>query len=147
MSVILVSGCARGRPVEQPVTEWLSVGDPVPEPFFVNPAFPGGSSILEAARRAFPESAHIVLYDFWLGSDAQCEYAMFFVGREIQGGFESTYFRDLIFAKRKEDPDWSRARVFDWPDAPRAPFGGPIELLELKGEEFGGKSNRVAGGN
>lgn len=138
--IVVACGCSRNsQEAEGEGAKWLSVGDPVPEPFYVNPAFPGGSSILEAARRAFPDSDFIVLYSFWLGSDAQYEYALFFVEREIKKGWEASYFRDLVFAKRREDVDWSRARVFDCPDVRRAPFNGPIEFLEKNGEEFRGR--------
>ena len=109
----------------------------ISEPFFVNPEFRDGKSVMVAARRVLPECGHISLTDFWIGADADHDYAMFFVGRGIKVGFEGTYFRHLIFVKEKSARDWSTARVFDWPNSPIEPFKGPIDLLESKGKEFG----------
>jgi len=81
--------------------------------FEINPKFPGGGSIMLAAKKVFPESREIALLDFWMSEDATHEFAVFFVGREIKGSFESMYWRYLAFAKKKTDHDWSEARVFD----------------------------------
>src|SRR5687768_14431289 len=80
--------------------------------FSVNPKFAGSASVIVAARRIFPESSHISLQDFWTSADGAYEFVVFFAGREIKGGFESTYWRYLTFMKKKSDPDWSEARVF-----------------------------------
>lgn len=146
--VVFFCGCLKNSPeVEQENAEWLSVGDPVPAPYYVNPVFPGGSSILRAAQKAFPGSDSITLYSYWLGSDGSYEFALFYVGREVKTGWESFYFRDIVFVKSAEDPDWSNARVFDCPEVPRAPFNGPIEFLEEHGEEFGKEPIPVSADN
>jgi hypothetical protein len=104
--------------------------------YSVDPDFTGGDSVMIAARRVFPDCRHIELNDAVLGADAHYEYAMFFAGRDTRGGFEAIYYRYLIFAKLKSEPDWSSARVFDWPGR-FEPFTGPIEALEKQGEELG----------
>lgn len=138
LSLFAVSGCKKEVLPKKvhPDVSLMRHGE-ISEPFFVNPEFRGGKSVMVAVRRVFPECGHISLTDFWIGSDAENNYARFYVGCEIKGGFEGTYFRYLIFAKKKSAQDWAGARVFDWPDSPNEPFNGPIHLLESKGKELG----------
>lgn len=139
-ALLAIAGCKKDAPKSD-----FSIGSMLPKgaaKFFVNPAFPGADSVMIAARRVFPESGHITLGDFFIGSDAVHDYAVFFAGRESKVGFERTYWRYLIFVKKKTARDWSTARVFDWPDNRTEPFNGPIALLESKGTELGTTSNK-----
>ncbi len=109
--------------------------------FFVDPEFPGGTSILIAARRASPDSRYISLSRAQTGADAYYEHAMFFTGRDTHAGFEAIYYRYFVFAKPKSSPDWSSARVFDWSGDFIDPFMGPFELLEKNGKDPGKEPN------
>jgi hypothetical protein len=90
---------------------------------------------MSVAREVFPESSHIALTDFWTSADDTHEFVVFFAGREINGGFESMYWRYLAFVKKKDDRDWSNARVFDLPDNHAKPFGGTLKWLEQNSKE------------
>ncbi|MBI2516619.1 MAG: hypothetical protein HYV95_06855 [Opitutae bacterium] len=105
-------------------------------PFFVNPKFTGGPSVMTAARKIFPESSQIDLRDFWTSADGTHEFVVFFVGREIKGGFEGMYWRYLAFAKKKSDRDWASARIFDLPDNRFGPLDRSLAWLEQNAKEL-----------
>ncbi len=89
-----------------------------------------------AARKAFPESGALSLSDFWVSADQHHEFAVFFAGREIKGGFESMYWSYLVFVKPKGARDWTHAQVFELTDNHPAPFAHTLEWLEKNSRQL-----------
>ena len=104
--------------------------------YSVNPRFSDGASILLAARRVFPRCGRIELGDFWTSEDERHEYVVFFTGREVEGGFESMYWRHLVFVKDRKAHDWSDARVFDVHENRPGPFHHTLTWLEENATEM-----------
>ena len=103
--------------------------------FFVDPSFPAGDAVMSVLRRHLA-SEYSTLTRPQVTTDGTYDYVRFFAGWGIDHGFESVYWRYLIFAK-KRNQEWSAARVFDTGSLPMTPFEGPFKLLEEKGEELG----------
>ena len=141
--LLACGGCKRGAEVQSDVSaDVVTAMGAKPVGFHLNPKFPDGDSIMVAARRLLSEPNYVALSRFWIGSDADYKYVVFFTGWEIKGHFESIYHRYVIFAKKKADRDWSNARGFLWPGDHVGAFHGPMALLEEKGEELGKKPNK-----
>ena len=131
----LIVSCASTGCAKKETPPGTAVGNEEPA-FAVNPKFAGGESVILTARKVFPESGQISLSDFWTSADSTHEFVVFFAGREIKGGFESMYWRYLVFAKKKTDRDWSSARVFDLLDDHPKPLGRTLEWLEKNAKEL-----------
>src|SRR4051812_29656556 len=67
---------------------------------------------LELALKAHLYTEKVYLSGGSIGSDATYDYGFFFAGWEIQGGFESIYYQDVLFVKKKTDSNWLEARIF-----------------------------------
>ena len=102
---------------------------------FSSDNFSESASIVSAARKAFPESEQISLMDYWPSSDDTHDFVVFYTSREIKGGFESMYWRYVVFVKKKSEREWLNARVFDLPDNHPGPFSRSLGWLEQNAKE------------
>ena len=130
VALLVFTACAKRSPPSESAARNESAA------YFVNPRFSGGASILSAARRIFPRSSRIELTDFWTSADDRHDFVVFFTGREIEGGFESMYWRHLVYVKDRAAHDWSEARVFDLRESHPGPFSYSLGWLEENATEM-----------
>lgn len=106
-----------------------------PTDYVVRTEFPGCESLFVPLAKRLA-ARRIILSDPQFGSDAEHDYVWVGVSWSLSSGFEGAFHSTLIFAKKKTESDWAKARIWEGTTAYKRPFKGPIELLEAN-REFG----------
>ncbi|MBK9991760.1 MAG: hypothetical protein IPP19_13750 [Verrucomicrobia bacterium] len=77
LALITVAGCSAAKPIYEDYDADIAPGGNPPAGFFVNPKFPGGESVMTAARRVLPDCGYLALSRFRIGADSQHDFVVF----------------------------------------------------------------------